>query len=106
MTTPSGHLVELEPQLAGLLVQFEVLSEGWPKAPRAVNRARIGREHSQALDEIGALQQRITVSRAETLADAAVQLRRLEAIVDTGAMVSIDCDSQADKWATQAQTMG
>ncbi len=99
MPAPSGHLVELKPQLAGLLMDFELLSETWPRAPRAVDRARIGREHSQALDEIGALQQRITVSRALTLADAAVQLRRLEAIVDTGAMVSIDCDSQADTWA-------
>ncbi len=57
----------------------------WPKAPRAVDRASIGREHSQALDKIGSLQYRIIVLRAETLADAAVQLRRLEAIVDTGA---------------------
>ncbi len=96
----SGHFVELdEQQLAGLLVQFELLSEAWPKAPRAVDRASIGREHSQALDKIGSLQYRIIVLRAETLADAAVQLRRLEAIVDTGAMVSIDCDSQAEKWA-------
>ncbi len=106
MTAPSGHLVELEPLLAGLLMEFELLSEAWPKAPWAVDRARIDRENSQALDEIGALQQRITVSRAETLADAAVQLRRLEATVDTGAMVSIDCDSQADKWAAQVQMMG
>ncbi len=90
MPAPSGSLVDLEQQLAGLLVEFEVLSEAWPKAPRAVDRARIGREHSQALDKIGRLQRRITVARAETLADAAVQLRRLEAIVDTGAMLSID----------------
>ena len=77
-------------QLASLLVQFEVLGEAWPMAPRAVDRASIGREHSQALDKIGSLQHHITVSRAETLADAAVQLRRLEAIIDTGGMLSID----------------
>ncbi len=53
MPAPSGHLIELEQQLAGLLVQFEVLSEAWPKAPRAVDRASIGREHSQALDKLG-----------------------------------------------------
>ncbi len=80
MPVPSGHLVDLEQQLAGLLVQFEILSEAWPVAPRAVDRASIGREHSLALDAIGALQRRITVVRAETLADAAVQLRRLGAM--------------------------
>ncbi len=90
MPAPSGHLVDLEQQLAGLLVQFEILGEAWPVAPRAVDRASIGREHSLALDTIGALQRRITVARAETLADAAVQLRRLEAIVGAGAMLSID----------------
>ena len=88
MPASSDHLVDLEQQLAGLLVQFEFLSEAWPMAPRAVDRASIGRERSQTLDKIGSLQHRITVTRAETLADAAVQLRRLEAIVDTGAMVS------------------
>ena len=88
MLAPSGHLVDLEQQLAGLLVQFEVLSEAWPRTPRAVDRASIGREHSQALNNVGSLQRRITVSRAEKLADAAVQLRRLEAIV--GAMLELD----------------
>ncbi len=39
-------------QLVGLLVQFEFLSEAWPLAPLPVDRASIGREHSQALDEI------------------------------------------------------
>ncbi len=61
MPAPSGHhLVDLEQQLAGLLVQFDFLSEAWPMAPRAVDRASIGRVHSQALDEIGSLQHRIT----------------------------------------------
>ncbi len=57
MPASAGHLVELEQQLAGALVQFEVLSEAWPMAPRAVDRASIGREHSQALDKIGSLQE-------------------------------------------------
>ena len=39
MPDPSGHLVYLEQQLAGLLVQFEVLSEAWPMAPRSIERA-------------------------------------------------------------------
>ncbi len=90
MAAPFGHLVDLEQQVAGLLVRFEILSEAWRKAPRAVDRARMGRERSQALDKIGSLQRRITVARAETLADAAVQLRRLEAIVANGVMLSLD----------------
>ena len=48
MPASAGHLVDLEQQLAGLLVQFDFLSEAWPMAPRAVDRASIGREHSQA----------------------------------------------------------
>ena len=56
MPSPSESLLELEQQLAGLLVKFEILSAAWPKAPRAVDRASIGREHSLALDEIGSLQ--------------------------------------------------
>ncbi len=42
----AGHLVELEQQFAGLLMEFEVLSAAWPNAPRAVDRASIGREQS------------------------------------------------------------
>ena len=39
----------------------------------------------KALDKIGSLQRHITVARAETMADAAVQLRRLEARPNTSA---------------------
>ena len=90
MPDPSGHLVDLEQQLAGLLVKFEVLSEAFPLPPGTIDRARIDREYSLALDEIGSLQRRITAARAETLADAAVQLRRLEAIVADRLMLSMD----------------
>ena len=48
----------------------------------------------RALDKNGSLQQRITVARAVTLAvtlaDAVVQLRRLEAMVGAGAMLELD----------------
>ncbi len=48
----------------------------------------------RALDTIGSLQHRITVSRAVTLAvklaDAVVQLRRLVAMVGAGAMLELD----------------
>ncbi len=44
MPAPSGRLVELEQQLAGLLVQFEILSEAWPMAPQAVDREPADRD--------------------------------------------------------------
>ncbi len=44
-----------------------------PRAAHVLDRAKIGRQRSDALSEIGRLQQRII----ETLADAAVQLQRL-----------------------------
>ncbi len=48
-----------------------------PRAAHVLDRAKIGRQRSDALSEIGRLQQRIIEARAETLADAAVQLQRL-----------------------------
>ncbi len=53
MPAPSGHLVDLEQQLAGLLVQFEVLGVAWPKAPWAVDRGRFGRERCGNQREFG-----------------------------------------------------
>ncbi len=44
-----------------------------PTEAHVLDRAKIGRQRSDALSEIGRLQQRII----ETLADAAVQLQRL-----------------------------
>ena len=52
-------LATLEHKLDTLLVEYAILSEAWPRAPGAVNRANIGRQ-----------------------VDAAVQLRRLEAMIE------------------------
>ena len=47
-----------------------------------MERTEIGQPREDALSEIIALHQRIVTARAETLADAAVQLRRLVVMAD------------------------
>ncbi len=81
MPVSSGHLVDLEQQLAGLLMEFEVLSEAWPKPAHVLDRARIGRQRAETLLAIRDLLMHIANVRAKTLEDAAVQLRRLDAMV-------------------------
>ncbi len=80
MPAPSENLVELEQQLAGLLVEFEFLSAAWPKPKHILDRARIGRQRAETLLAIMDLRMRIANVRAKTLEDAAVQLRRLDAM--------------------------
>ena len=48
----------------------------WTRPGTAIERAGIGRQREDALSGIVALRNRIVTARAETLADAAVQLRR------------------------------
>ena len=64
-------------RLAERLLYFERLDEAWPHGHTAIERAEIGRHREDALSGIVALRDRIVTARAETLADAAVQLRRL-----------------------------
>ena len=47
-------------------------------------RAEAGQRIDELLDAIAELQRRIDVSPTETLQDAAVKLRRLEAYVESG----------------------
>ena len=75
-------LVDLERELEALLVEYDCLSRAWPKEPGAVARAEIGRKVEGALVRIGELQNAIATSPARTLADAAVKLRRLDALLD------------------------
>ena len=75
-------LAELESELEALLVEYDFLSLAWPKEPGAVARAEIGRKVEDALERIGELQCAIVTSPADTLADAAVKLRRLGALLD------------------------
>ena len=82
MPGPSESLPALERHLAGRLLDFERLDEAWPCGRTAFDRAEIGRHREDALSGIAALRDRIITSRAETLADAAVQLRRLAAMTE------------------------
>ncbi len=83
MSAPSESLVSLEQQLAAAFIRFDELDEAWPRGRAAVERAEIGRRREEALSEIRSLRQRIATGRAETLADAAVQLRRLAVEAET-----------------------
>ena len=77
MPDPSETLPVLEQRLTERLLDFDRLDEAWPRGRTAIERAKIGRQRDDALSEIVTLRQRIVTARAETLADAAVQLRRL-----------------------------
>ena len=77
MPAASETLPALEQRLAERLLGFETMDAAWPKGRIAIERAEFGGEREEALYEIAALRQRIATGRAETLADAAVQLRRL-----------------------------
>ena len=82
MPARSENLPVLELRLTDVLLDFERLDEAWPKGRGAVERARTGRQREDALSEIVTLHQRIVAGRAETLADAAAQLRRLAVMAD------------------------
>ncbi len=73
---PSETLVALEHQLAERLLAFETMDAAWPKGRTAIERAEIGRQREDVRSGAVALRDRIVTARAETLADAAVQLRR------------------------------
>ena len=79
---PGAGLVELERQLEGALIEYERLREAWPKEPGVVARAETGRQVEDALGRIYGLQHAITRTQAETLPDAAVQIRRALAAIE------------------------
>ncbi len=83
MPDPSESPAVLEQRLTERLLDFERLDEAWPRGRTAVERADTGWQREKALSEIITLCQRIATSRAETLADAAVQLRRLAIEAET-----------------------
>ena len=82
MPGPAESPAALELRLTDVLLDFERLDDAWPKGATAVERAQIGRRREDALSEIVVLHQRIVAGRAETLADAAAQLRRLAVMAD------------------------
>ncbi len=81
-TRPSATLVEMERELTRVLIEYDDLEAAWPKEPGAVARAEIGRQVEDALGRIYELHRAITRAQAETLPDAAVQLRRLAVLLD------------------------
>ena len=76
MPAASQTLVDLEQHLAARLLALERLDEAWPRGRTAIERAEIGRQREDVRSGAVALRDRIVTARAETLADAAVQLRR------------------------------
>ena len=81
---PAADLLALEQRLEACLLELDSLQRARPKAPGALRRAEMGRQIDDALTEIRELEQEIALARASTLADAAVQLRRLAAWIDRG----------------------
>ena len=79
---PAADLPALETRLEACLIELERLYEARPRMSDALARAGAGQRIDELLDEIAELQQEVEKSPAETLADAAVQLRRLAAWID------------------------
>ncbi len=71
-----------------------------PRAAHVLDRAKIGRQRSDALSEIGRLQQRIIEARAVSLEDTAVHLRRLVvmAVVEWEAGWLVNSDYPTLRW--------
>ncbi len=86
MPAASETLPALESCLAERLLGFDCLDEVWPRGRTAIEWAGIGRQREDALSGIVDLRDRIVTARAETLVDAAVQLRRLAVEAETEAL--------------------
>ena len=71
-------LIELESELDALLVEYDSLSQAWPKEPHVLSRAKAGRQVEDALGRIYELHRAITGTQAKTLPDAAAKSRLIE----------------------------
>ncbi len=101
-TRSSATLVELERQLEALLLEYEAARGAWPNEPRIFNWAKIGRQVEDALGRIYELHRAITQAQAEPLPDAAVQLRRLAALLDGQDAPSPACRPATAPWRSTA----
>ena len=81
---PTTSLLALEHHLEVSLLELDKLHQTRPGLPTAMERAKAGQRIDELLDMIAELHRQIDMSPAETLEDAAVKLRRLEAYVDAG----------------------
>ncbi len=79
---PAADLPSLETRLEACLIELERLYEARPRMSDALGRAGAGQRIDELLAEIRELEQKIALAQALTLADAAVQLRRLAAWID------------------------
>ncbi len=76
-----GEPVE-ERELAGLLVEYEISRAALPKVRRVIDRPRAGREINATERRIVQIHTAIATAEARSLADAAVQLRRVSARIE------------------------
>ena len=60
------------------------LDDAWPKGKTAMERYEIGCRHRDCLARIREIQESFVAIEAHTVAGAAVQLRRLEVMLDRG----------------------
>ncbi len=81
---PATSLPALEQHLVAHLLELDKLHQTRPGLPTAMARAEAGQRIDDLLDAIAELQRMIDASPAESLEDAAVKLRRLEAYVERG----------------------
>ena len=81
---PTTSLPTLEQHLEARLLELEKLHQTRPSLPTAMARAEAGQTIDDLLDEFVEIQRMINAAPAETLEDAAVKLRRLEAYVERG----------------------
>ncbi len=81
---PTTSLPALEHRLEACLLEMEETHLSRPSLPTALARADAGERIDDLLGAITELQRMIDATPAETLEDAAVKLRRLDAYVDSG----------------------
>ncbi len=81
---PIASLPDLEQRLEACLLEMEKTHLSRPSLPTAMARAEAGQKIDDLLDAIAEIQRRIDTSSAETLEDAAVKLRRLDAYIERG----------------------
>ena len=79
---PSESLVDMERELAGLVVEYGILKKAYHNETQADDLANIARAMSRTRERIAELQQAIVETEAETPAGAAVQLRRLQRMLE------------------------
>ena len=81
---PAASLPTLEQHLEARLLELDRLQRARRQLHSALARAQAGEQIDELLLEIGELERAIDAGPAETLADAAVKLRRLSAHLGPG----------------------